>query len=215
MQLKSNKKYTAAFVVFLIVFGLAALSFKILGTYLDENINTIIHRLFILFSAILLINRFNKRNIQENNLNNLSSFDFLLIAFVAILFLLNNIFSKKLGVNFDYNSIWIFSLVKLTISSIAEEFFYRGFIQTYINEGQDDAKFKISKGNLFATVLMTITHFGFFLIMTPSFAIISLILVVIFSLTAGYLKEKTNGLVIPITFHLTINGLHLIIQTIN
>ena len=207
------KRYLVALLTFLIAFGIASATYKLLDSFLDENINSIIHRLLLLTFAISFMTFFKIGIKQTNTLRNLSLIDFLIIGLILTLFGLNNIFAKELGTEFMYKTILGLTLLNLTVNSIAEEFIYRGFIQTYINEGRTKNKFMVSNGNIFATILMTLTHIGFFLIMTPIFAITSLILVILFSLTAGHLREKTNGLLIPIIFHLTVNYLHFFIQT--
>lgn len=207
------KRYLIALLTFLIAFGIASATYKLLDSFIDENINSLIHRLTLLTFAIFFMVFFKVGLKQTNTLRNLALIDFIFIGFVLTLFMLNNFFAKDLGTEFMYRSIWGLTFLKLTVSSIVEEFFYRGFIQSYINEGQTLNKLKFSNGNIFATVLMTLTHVGFFTIMTPVFAITSIILVMLFSLTAGHLRERTNGLLIPISFHLTVNYLHFFIQT--
>jgi uncharacterized protein len=207
------KRYLVAFLTFILAFGLASATYKLIDSFLDENINSIIHRLLLLTFAIVFMTFFKVGLKQTSTLRSLTLIDFIIIGLILILFGLNNIFAKELGTEFMYKTILGLTFLKLTVGSIAEELIYRGFIQTYINEGQTKNKFMVSNGNIFTTILMTLTHVGFFLIMTPIFATTSLILVLLFSLTAGHLREKTNGLLIPIIFHLTVNYLHFFIQT--
>lgn len=98
------------------------------------------------------------------------------------------------------------------ISSAAEELIFRGFIQTYINEKVTPNQYKVSKGNLFATVLFFMVHIGFFTIMSPIFAVSSLLNVLAFSLVAGYLYDSTKNILVPIVLHIVINMLHMYIQ---
>lgn len=206
------KRYIIASLAFLIAFGIASATYKLLDSSIDENTNSVVHRLILLAFAISFMVFFKVGLKHTHTLRNLTFVDVVMMGLVLILFALNNIFSKELVTDFVYKSMLGLTFLKLTVNSIAEEFIYRGFIQTYINEGQTASKFKISNGNIFATVLMTLTHIGFFMIMTPVFATTSLILVVLFSITAGHVREKTNGLLVPIIFHLAVNYLHLFIQ---
>ncbi len=207
------RRYLIALLTFLITFGIASATYKLLDSFIDNNINSIIHRLILLTFAFGFMIFFKVGIRQTNTLSKLKPIDYFLIGLILVLFGFNNIFAKQLGTEFLYKTILGLTFLKLTINSIAEELIYRGFIQTYIDEGQTENKFMVSNGNIFATILMTLTHIGFFLIMTPIFATTSLILVILFSLTAGHLREKTNGLLIPIILHLTVNYLHLFIQT--
>jgi membrane protease YdiL (CAAX protease family) len=207
------RRYLIALLTFLIAFGIASATYKLLDSFIDENINSLIHRLILLTFAIAFMIFFKVGLKQTNKLSKLEPIDFFVIGLILVLFGLNNILAKQSGTEFFYETILGLTFLKLTINSIAEELIYRGFIQTYIDEGQTKYKFMVSYGNLFATILMTLTHVGFYLIMTPLFATTSIILVMLFSLIAGHLRDKTNGLILPILLHLTVNYLHLFIQT--
>lgn len=207
------KRYLIALLIFAIAFGTASMVYKLLGSFYDEDINSLIHRLVVLVFAVVFMVLFRVGVKQTNDLGNLSLTDFLIVVLILVLFGVNNVFSKELGTEFGYKAMVTLTLIKLTVNSIAEEFMYRGFIQSYINEGQAESRLMISKGNIYSTVLMTLTHIGFYMIMAPIFATTSLILVVLFSLTAGHLREKTDGLLIPILLHLAVNYLHFFIQS--
>ena len=115
------------------------------------------------------------------------------------LYKINNYFEK------------IFNILIITIASIGEEIIYRGFLQNYVNQFFNDFRV-ISRGNIFASTLFWITHLGFFTIMEPLFAAMSLFLVAVSSLTLGYLKDKSNGIILPIIVHLICNYIHTFIK---
>lgn len=96
------------------------------------------------------------------------------------------------------------------VNSFFEEFAYRGFIQGYVNQKTEEMQMPLSQGNLFASFLMLSTHLGFFMVMDAFFAVTSLILVLLFSLTAGYLRDKGVSIWWLIVFHTVVNGVHVI-----
>lgn len=55
-------------------------------------------------------------------------------------------------------------------------------------------------------------HLGFFMVMDTLFSITSLINVIVFSLVAGYLFDRTRNIFVPILIHILINMLHIFIQ---
>lgn len=107
------------------------------------------------------------------------------------------------------NRVLIFTIINYGINSFFEEFAYRGFIQGYVNKYTQQPKKTISQGNWFATLLMLITHFGFFVIMDTLFAITGLILVFVYSLTAGYLRDRGVPIFWLIVLHTIVNLIHL------
>jgi membrane protease YdiL (CAAX protease family) len=113
------------------------------------------------------------------------------------------------SVGFKWNIIF-----SLYASSIVEEFLYRGFIQNHI-ETLKESKSLISDGNFFASILMTITHIGFFTIMPSLYAFTSLFLVFIFSLYAGFLFDRYKNIFIPIFVHASVNSTHLYLHLNN
>lgn len=207
------KRYLIAILIFFAAFGIATATYKFLESSIDESINSLIHRLILLVLAIGSMIFFKVGRNQTNAFSKLTFYDLSILGLILTLFGLNNIFAKELDTESIYKSILGLTFIKLTVNSIAEELMYRGFIQSYINDGQTKNKFLVSNGNLLATTLMTITHVGFYFVMPPLYATTSLILVLLFSLTAGHLRERTNGLLIPIIFHLIVNYLHLFIQS--
>lgn len=207
-------KYVVAFLLFVSILGMATLTYKLLDGRVLTQLNSILHRFILLIASILLIPHFSKPTQPTNTIKNLTGRDYGWILLVISLFAINNLLSPVLGTAFEYTSIFGLTLFQITISSISEEFLYRGLIQSHIDKDNMGNTSKISPGNYFATALMVITHLGFFTIMSPAFAISSLLLVGIFSLVVGHLKSKTNGLWVPIALHLTANYIHFLIQSL-
>lgn len=104
------------------------------------------------------------------------------------------------------------SIIGFTLGSVGEEIVYRGFLQTYINVFVGAGKRAIGRGNLFASLCMTLTHFGFFMVMDPLFAVTGVLLVALFSLVAGYLRDRTRSLLLPVLLHLLCNYIHIAVQ---
>jgi len=198
---------------FILIFGIKAIAFKLLENQVDEIYNGIIHRIILLIASVLLIYLVGQNRWNLFQISNIQISDILLVFILLGLFALNNLFFINQSDNFNYDSLLGLVFLRLTIGSIAEEFLYRGFIQTYINEKSVQKNKKISNGNLFASCLMTLAHLGFFTIMSTMFALTSLLLVFVFSLSVGYLRDKSNGIILPIITHLLINYLHFFIQT--
>ena len=71
-------------------------------------------------------------------------------------------------------------------------------------------KYPISQGNLFTSTLMLISHFGFFTVMDLAFAISGLVLVFIFSLAVGYIRDRGGSIWLLIIIHTIANGIHLL-----
>ncbi len=136
---------------------------------------------------------------------------------IISIFILNNLLMIYLNFRIDYKDSQgeiIFALTKIMVSSIGEEITYRGFIQNYINTKIDNRSNKFfSKGNIFASIIMWVSHIGFFFIMPFSFALSSIILVLIFSLSVGFIMDKTHNILLPIFIHIVINVIHVFIHT--
>lgn len=137
-----------------------------------------------------------------------------LTLFLALIFGINNYFHSRYSINIGYMKTSIIGLTILNyiINSFFEEFAYRGFLQGYVNQNTENIKMPISQGNLFASILMVITHLGFFLVMDTVFAITGVILVFVYSLTAGYLRDNGTSLWALIAIHTFINFIHLFIN---
>lgn len=145
-----------------------------------------------------------------------------LLAFsgVACLFLLNNILSScyssdAVSSNQEiYTNLGIYFLI-ITFSSTWEELLYRGVVQSYIDTKHTPSPpiqqqgFYISYGNKWVTLLMFARHLGFFIVFDFVFALTGLLLVLIFSLTAGWMRSTSRSLVLPIIFHCCCNYIYL------
>lgn len=139
-----------------------------------------------------------------------------LLLILIILFAVNNYFQVMYSDSQYYpemlkSALGIY-IVSYIISSTAEEVIYRGFVQQYMNEHTPSNNSKVSKGNLVATALFFVSHAGFFMVMPTVFAITSLVNVLVFSLIAGYLFDRTKNILVPIAIHILINMIHVFIQ---
>lgn len=105
-------------------------------------------------------------------------------------------------------------LITIVVSSVSEEIIYRGFLQNSINQHFSQNLNTISKGNLLASFFFFVTHLGFFTVMDPMFAVTSLLNVLVFSLVAGHLYDRTGNLLVPVGLHILINVLHTVIQAV-
>lgn len=130
------KRYLIAILIFFAAFGIPTATYKFLESSLDESINSLIHRLILLVLAIGSMIFFKVGRNQTNAFSKLTFYDLSILGLILTLFGLNNIFAKELETESIYKSILGLSFIKLTVNSIAEELMYRGFIQSYINDGQ-------------------------------------------------------------------------------
>lgn len=202
--------------LFLFIFGIALIIRAFLLAGLTEPLQDLLFKstLLILFVGLPIFAGVLHRQLFRLTLS-LSKTDFLLLLGVTILFTFNNYLFKENG-TFEYGN-WesrsfALSFIGISISSVGEEFMYRGYLQPKINQTASKQSGILSKGNSIASLIMLITHFGFFTIMPIFQAIPALLLVLTFSLSVGYLRDKHNTLLLPILFHLLINYLHLLIH---
>ena len=133
-----------------------------------------------------------------------------LIVIVFGLFIINNVFQVQfLGMDFGYDvSIMPIYYLYFLITSTAEEILYRGYLQRKIDSINLDNSL-ISKGVIYSSILMILTHLGFFYTMPLPSAISSVSVVSIFSIFMGVIMKKTNNLLIPIIIHILVNWIHL------
>src|SRR5690606_24610311 len=119
-----------------------------------------------------------------------------------------NLWMIKSDESFSYaKDLFILQIIfSLLLASVGEEIMYRGFVQPYVNEKIRRKQMLISSGKLFASGIMLMTHLGFFIVMPFEFACSSLLLVSIFSLSMGYLKDQTGSLLMPVFCHLSVNS---------
>ncbi|MGH1335502.1 MAG: CPBP family glutamic-type intramembrane protease [Aureispira sp.] len=146
---------------------------------------------------------------------------FFLFLGVACLFLVNNSLSAVYSSDaaaFNqeiYTNLGIYFLL-ITFSSTWEELLYRGAVQSYIDthhtslsSSVEQQGFYISYGNKWATLLMFARHLGFFLVFDFAFALTGLLLVLVFSLVAGWMRSTTRSLILPILLHCCCNYIYL------
>jgi len=147
----------------------------------------------------------------------LSKTQLILVFAVVLLFVINNYFLSRYSSNFGFvrDGGVLLVIVGFIINSFYEEFAYRGFIQNYVNQYQSKHSYLISKGNLFASTLMTLSHIGFFKVMDTTFAITGLSLVLIYSLAMGYIRDKGGSIWFLIIVHTIINFIHLLVNIEN
>lgn len=208
------KVYGKTLIIYLLVFITGVMVRYLFQPYIKEPYLEIIFKSFLAVSFTTLIYKFIKGKLFKTI--RLKGFYFVLLFILIILFGINNYFQVTYSKSQYYPEILKSALgiytITYIISSTSEEIIYRGFIQTFINENRVTNTSKISKGNIFATLLFFLTHLGFFTIMPPLFAITSLCNVIVFSLIAGYLYDKTKNILIPVLLHILLNMIHIIIQ---
>jgi len=211
------KKIAVPILEYLLIMGLAVAIRQLLFVKLDEAFTSLFYKasLLILFAAVFLKSKTHRQTFFQIKAK-LNAKDYALVLFLGLLFLANNLYFKSSN-SFNYgefgSTYFMLSFLSISIASIGEEFAYRGFLQTKINQA---FKLKtcsfLSPGNVLASVIMLISHFGFFSIMSIDQAIPSLILVLVFSLIAGYFKDKYQSLMLPIGIHLLMNYIHVAIS---
>ncbi len=208
------KTYTFPLILFLATFGIGTGIYKLLEPSLSHDLLGILFRIFLgVFFIIFTIN-FVKNNKTLFKFSKITKEQIGLTILLSSLFAVNNYFHAEYNTRVEYmsNSNIYLVLVGFIVNSIFEEFTYRGFIQGYVNQNFTTLKSPISKGNIFASTLMLITHFGFFWAMDLIFAITGLILVLLFSLTAGYIRDKGGSIWFLIILHTFINGIHVLMN---
>jgi membrane protease YdiL (CAAX protease family) len=207
------KKYFFPFIIFLLAHGLAAVLFLLLQPYVSKDLLGVILRtiLSILFFIFILV-YINKRETLFR-IDQITKTHIYISLSLFGLFAINNYFLANYASHTEFmqNSGLTLVIIGFVINSFYEEFVYRGFIQSYINK-KETIQFPLSKGNLFASGLMLITHFGFFMVMDTLFAITGLLLVLIFSLAVGYLRDRGASIWFAIILHTLVNFIHLFIN---
>ena len=210
------KIYIKALVIFIITFAAGVILRQCLLTFIEEHLLRIFFKSFLAVAFVFLIYLFNKGKWNLFSPIKWKKKYWILILVLIILFGVNNYFQALYSENQYYpemiKSALGISVIGYIISSTTEEIIYRGFVQSYINANTILNYSLISKGNLFATSLFFINHLGFFSVQDMSFAVTSLINVIVFSLIAGYLFDRTKNIFIPIIIHILLNMIHVFIQ---
>jgi membrane protease YdiL (CAAX protease family) len=184
--------------------------------YLIPDVISIIHKTIVIAVFLLLILKYIKKNKTLFKITKPSSRIIALVAFLFTLFAANNYLLSNYSNNYSYLDLKTttlgLSILAMTISSTGEEIMYRGFIQSYTNQSLRPNTKILSQGNLYATFFMSLAHVGFYTAMDPLFATTSLLLVIIFSLSVGYVRDKTGSLIWPIVIHILCNWIHIAIH---
>lgn len=202
--------------LFLFVFIVGILLRTGLQSYVLEPYLNIFFNIFLLISFSLIICVIGKNKWELFKPLRFKRYYLGLFFILIFLFAINNYFQALYSENQYYSetiksALGIY-IIKYIISSTSEEVIYRGFIQKYINENTITNASKISKGNLFSSLIFFLSHLGFFTVMDTAFAITSLINVIVYSLISGYLFDRTKNILVPIFVHILINMLHVLIQ---
>ncbi len=208
------KKYLFPLLLFFCTYLVVYLLFSQLDEHLTKEITTTILKVIlgIAFYVYTIKLVSNTKELFSHTI--LSKKDMQLIIFLAALFMLNNYFQARFSSSTAYMKSQLIgvTILNFILNSFFEEFAYRGFIQGYVNQSIKKIRFPISQGNLFASILMLIPHLGFFVVKDTIFAITGFILVFIFSLTAGYLRDKGMSVWYLIILHTFVNGVHLLLN---
>jgi membrane protease YdiL (CAAX protease family) len=181
--------------------------------YLIPDVLSIIHKLIVSTAFLCLIFKYIKSSKVLFKIQKPSARIVALALVLFSLFATNNYFLSNYSTKYSYldlgTTTLALSILAMTISSTAEEIMYRGFMQSYTNQSLPLNTKTLSQGNLYATFFMSLGHVGFYTAMDPIFATTSLLLVVIFSLSVGYIRDKTGSLIWPIIIHILCNYIHL------
>lgn len=210
MTLKN--RFVFPLLVYLIMYAFTVPLVLTLKPYLIPDQFSVVHKSLVILAFLCLISKYIKKKEQLFQLVKPSSWTILLFLVLGGGFAVNNYFLSNFSTNYSYldHSFLGWFILAITISSTAEEILYRGFIQSYTNQGMRPTNHTIlSQGNLYATFFMLMAHVGFYTVMDPVFATTSLLLVVVFSLSVGYIRDKTGSLFWPILIHITCNYIHI------
>lgn len=205
------KKYTIPLLLFLLVGGLGVVLYKLFDLYFSKELSSILLRLLWAATYILFTLKLVQDKTSLLRFNKLTKEQLIVTFIIFLLFGINNYFLNKYSSNFDFirdGGIFLVT-VEFIVNSFYEEFAYRGFIQNYINQNNSKPSTPLSKGNLFASSLMTVSHIGFFNIMDTTFAFTGILLVIVFSLTMGYIRDKGGSIWFLIIVHTIVNFIHL------
>lgn len=217
LKMTLKDKFVFPLVVYIILYAITIPFMYLVEPYLIPDVITIIHKLIIIAVFLVLIIKYVKKRKGLFKLPKPSTQIVTLILVLFALFATNNYLLSNYSRNYSYldlgTTTLALSVFAMTISSTAEEVMYRGFIQSYTNQALPPNPKIFSQGNLYATFFFFLGHVGFYTIMDPIFATTSLLLVVIFSLSTGYIRDKTGSLIWPIIIHILCNYIHLALNS--
>lgn len=208
------KPYVFPLILFLAALGFGAIIYILLEPHLIRECLGLITRIVLSLVFLIFIIKYVNNRSELFQFGKITKVQIGLVISLFILFIINNYFHSIYSTNVDYmkNSVLGLVIIGFIINSFFEEFAYRGFIQGYVNQSSRIIKLPLSRGNLFASSLMLITHLGFFAVMDTLFAITGLLLVGIFSLVLGYMRDKGASIWFLIIVHTAVNFIHLFIN---
>lgn len=208
-----KKRFTFPLLVFVIMYAFTVPFILLVKPYWIPDVTSIVHKLAVSAVFLYLISKYIK---NSKELFRIPKPDIRIVALILVLFSLfatNNYFLSNYSKDYNYldleTTTLALSILTMTVSSTAEEIMYRGFIQSYTNQSLPSKTRTLSEGNLYATFFMTITHVGFYTVMDPIFATTGLLLVTVFSLSVGYIRDRTGSLIWPIVIHILCNYIHI------
>ncbi len=208
------KKYVFPLGLYLVTLMFGLVIYKMLEPYLIREWLSLITRAVLALAFLTFIIKYVKNSNDLFQLEKISKVHIGLVLFLFSLFAINNYFYSVYSTNMDYlkTSALDLVIVGFIVNSFFEEFAYRGFLQGYVNQNSRTLRQPISRGNLFASSLMLISHLGFFTVMDTLFAITGLLLVFVFSLVLGYMRDQGASIWFLIIVHTVVNFIHLIIN---
>lgn len=208
------KRYGFPLVLFGLTMGIGTGIFKLLESDLNYDHLRWIFRIVLGGAFAVYTLKFVQKQDNLFRFTKITKEQIGLILFLSSLFIVNNYFLANYATKVEFMNNTNFSLVLwgFLVNSFFEEFAYRGFIQGYVNQSTQRITIPISQGNVLASSLMLISHFGFFFVMDTVFAITGLILVLIFSLTLGYIRDKGGSIWLLIGIHTWMNFIHLLMN---
>ena len=175
------KKYLFPLILFAFTYLLGVIFYEQIKIHFNKEITTTILKLALGIAFYIYTIKFIKNRRKLFKITQIRKNEIWLFLFLVTLFIINNYFISVYSSKTEYMKTKVIGIVILNyiLNSFFEEFAYRGFIQSYVNQSSEKIRTPISQGNLFASILMIIPHLGFLTIMDTAFAITSLILVVI------------------------------------
>ena len=210
-------KFVFPLVVYIILYAITVPFVLLTKPYLIPDVVSIIHKLSVIAIFLVLIIKYIKNRKALFKLPKLSAQIVVLILVLFALFATNNYLLSNYSTDYSYldlgTTTLALSVFAMTISSTAEEVMYRGFIQSYTNQALPPNPKIFSLGNLYATFFFFLGHIGFYTVMDPLFATTGLLLVIVFSLSVGYIRDKTGSLIWPIIIHILCNYIHLALNS--
>jgi len=208
-----EKRFTFPLLVYIIMYAFTVPFILLVKSYWIPDVISIVHKLAISAVFLYLISKYIKNSKELFRIPKPSVKIVALALVLFSLFAINNYFLSNYSTDYSFldletSTVSLF-ILSMTMTSIAEEILYRGFIQSYTNQSLSPNTKTLSQGNLYAAFFFFLGHIGFYGIMDPIFATTGLLLVTIFSLSVGYIRDKTGSLIWPIIIHILCNYIHL------